>query len=35
MYVCGLIVYNYIYIGNVWSVVVFDMVCCYLEFFGY
>lgn len=35
MYVCGLIVYNYIYIGNVCSVIVFDMICCYFEYCGY
>lgn len=35
MYVCGLIVYNYIYIGNVCSIIVFDMIWCYFEYWGY
>lgn len=35
MYVCGLIVYDYIYIGNVCLVIFFDIVCGYLEQIGY
>lgn len=35
MYVCGLIVYNYIYIGNVRFVIFFDIVRRYLEYRGY
>lgn len=31
MYVCGLIVYNFVYIGNVWLVVVFDVFYCLLK----
>lgn len=32
MYVCGFIVYNYIYIGNVRLVINYDVVRCYFEY---
>lgn len=35
MYVCGLIVYNYIYIGNVRLFIIFDILRRYLEYRGY
>lgn len=35
MYVCGIIVYDFCYIGYGCIFVVFDVVVCYLCFFGY
>lgn len=32
MYVCGFMVYNYIYIGNVRLVINYDVVRCYFEY---
>lgn len=35
MYVCGLMVYDYIYIGYVRIYIVFDVIRCYFEYKGY
>lgn len=35
MYVCGLIVYDFIYIGNVRFLIVFDILRWYFEYKGY
>lgn len=35
MYVCGPTVYNYAHVGNMYPVVVFDMVYRYLKYLGY
>lgn len=32
-YVCGLIVYDFVYIGNVCFVIVFDVLFCLLSYF--
>lgn len=33
MYVCGFMVYNYVYIGNFCLVVIFDLLFCLLKWY--